>query len=364
MLVSAGLYTVFHAKLANPAEIEAGLASKKLLNLNDLSAREELLPALTMFSEPAERDLVARKIYYVSGGLSNVGAIGRIRITGEDVRGARGLKGYRDRLQVRDSVTLLTGEQLRQLKPLFVVRSPGAASGGRSCCGRCCFLAVFLLVHAWWSLRGFRGDQYLLPAVMLLSGAGLILMVSAARPGARQLCCSSISPRASVVGCVLLAAAAWLDYERLLRQAELRAAAGQLRAFRRADPVRQRPGHQRRQGQSARLPAGGDHPPAAGPLPGRIFRQPLGRAAARARNAAPRWRKLTSRFDIPPVEYTLPALVCVALSLVFFFLQKDMGPALVFACLFLVLYGMARGSVLVPAVGLTLVGCRLPLRAM
>ena len=33
-----------------------------------------------------------------------------------------------------------------------------------------------------------------------------------------------------------------------------------------------------------------------------------------------------------------------------------MGPALVFACLFLTLYGMARGSALVPLAGLTLLG--------
>jgi cell division protein FtsW (lipid II flippase) len=65
--------------------------------------------------------------------------------------------------------------------------------------------------------------------------------------------------------------------------------------------------------------------------------------------------RLTSRFDIPPVEYTLPALVSVLLSLVFFFLQRDMGPALVFACLFLLLYGVARRSALVPVAGLTLV---------
>ena len=65
---------------------------------------------------------------------------------------------------------------------------------------------------------------------------------------------------------------------------------------------------------------------------------------------------LTRRFDIPPLEYTLPVLVCVALSLAFFFLQKDMGPALVFACLFLALYGMARGSAFLPAAGLALLG--------
>ena len=70
-----------------------------------------------------------------------------------------------------------------------------------------------------------------------------------------------------------------------------------------------------------------------------------------ARETRAKMAKLTSRFDIPPVEYTLPALVCAALSVVFFFLQRDMGPALVFACLFLMLYGMARGSAFVPVLG-------------
>ena len=63
---------------------------------------------------------------------------------------------------------------------------------------------------------------------------------------------------------------------------------------------------------------------------------------------------LTRRIDIPPLEYTMPMLACVALSLVFFFLQKDMGPALIFGCLFLTLYGLARGSAFVPAAGLGL----------
>ena len=75
-----------------------------------------------------------------------------------------------------------------------------------------------------------------------------------------------------------------------------------------------------------------------------------------AREHRPSLAALTSRFDIPPVEYTLPVLVSVALCLAFFFLQKDMGPALVFACLFLTLYGIARGSAFVPLAGLTLLG--------
>ncbi len=45
---------------------------------------------------------------------------------------------------------------------------------------------------------------------------------------------------------------------------------------------------------------------------------------------------------------------CVALSLVFFFVQRDMGPALVFACLFLTLYGIARASAFLPVLGLSM----------
>src|SRR6185369_15394808 len=62
-----------------------------------------------------------------------------------------------------------------------------------------------------------------------------------------------------------------------------------------------------------------------------------------ARETRPALAKLTSRLDIPPVEYTLPVAVSV-------------GPAMVFACLFLVLYGIARGSAFVPAVGLAMLG--------
>src|ERR1700692_3246989 len=108
-----------------PAGIDRGLAAKQLLNLNNLGAREELLPALTMFPDAAEREFVARKIFYAAGGLSNVGAIARIRVTAEEAGNPRALAHFRDRMGNRGSVALLTGDQLRALKPLFVVRRPG-----------------------------------------------------------------------------------------------------------------------------------------------------------------------------------------------------------------------------------------------
>src|ERR1017187_7034935 len=76
--------------------VVAGLSAKRLLNLNELGAREELIPALTpYFPNSGERDAAARDIYYLTGSLPNVGGIARKK--------------------------LLTSEQFRQLKPLMVV---------------------------------------------------------------------------------------------------------------------------------------------------------------------------------------------------------------------------------------------------
>jgi len=44
------------------------------------------------------------------------------------------------------------------------------------------FFAGFLLAHAWFSLRGFRGDETFLPTILLLTGIGLILMISLRDP--------------------------------------------------------------------------------------------------------------------------------------------------------------------------------------
>src|ERR1017187_10764963 len=56
-------FLVYRAKTRSFAEIENGLAAKQLLNLNDLAAREDLLPYLAIFTEPPQRQFVARRIY-------------------------------------------------------------------------------------------------------------------------------------------------------------------------------------------------------------------------------------------------------------------------------------------------------------
>jgi cell division protein FtsW (lipid II flippase) len=328
LLAGAGLYRVHQAKTEGLAEVDAGLAARRLLNLNDLGAREELLPALTpLFPKMRERDTAAREIYYLTGSLSNVGGIAHKK--------------------------LLTGEQFRQLKPLLVVRRPAQFQRAFYLwCG--IFFAAFWLAHLWWSVRGFTGDQTFLPALLALNGAGLILMVSLRDPVRDNLLFVEFAQGAAA-GAVLLAAFSGLDYERLTGKLSFVPLAASFAL-------------------SVLLVIFGTGPGTSdakvnlfGFQPVEIIRVLLvfflaGYFAQRwdvlrhARETRPKLAALTGRFDIPPVEYTLPVLVSVGLSLVFFFLQKDMGPALVFACLFLTLYGMARGSAFVPIAGFAVLG--------
>jgi cell division protein FtsW (lipid II flippase) len=321
-LVAGGLWLVHRAKSAALPEVEAGLTSKKLLNLNALSAREDLIPGLTpTFARQREREEAARQIYYLSGSLPNVGAIMRTK--------------------------LFTGEQFRQLKPQFVVRTPKAFDRAFFLWSGV-FFAAFLLVHVYWNIHGFAGDQMFLPAILLLSGIGLILMISLRDPVRDTLLFVDFAQGAAA-GVLLMAALSSMDYEKLTGKLSY---VPLIASF----------------VLSALLILFGSGPGTSdakvnlfGFQPVEIIRILL--VFFLAGYFATRWdvlrharetRGALARYNMPPVEFTIPVAVSVALSLIFFFLQKDMGPALVFACLFLALYGIARNSALVPAAGLAI----------
>ena len=48
---------------------------------------------------------------------------------------------------------------------------------------------------------------------------------------------------------------------------------------------------------------------------------------------------------MPRADYVLPVVAGVAAALLFFFLQKDLGPALFLSCVFLITYAIARNRV-------------------
>jgi cell division protein FtsW (lipid II flippase) len=327
ILVATGLYLVYRAKTHDFNDVEKALASKQLIDLNRLGAREDLLPALTVISDARRREEAVRRIYDISGNLANVGAVARQR-------------------------ELLTSEEFRAFKPLVVIRQP-ARFRRAFFLWVAVFFAAFLAAHAWLSAGGFRGDQTYLPVLLLLTGVGLILMISLRDPLRDNMLFVDFA-QGVAGGCVLLALASSLDFERLFGKLSF---VPLLASFL----------------LSVLLILFGHGPGASDAKVNLLGFQPIeiirlllvfflaGYFAQRwdvlrhAQERRPSVAALTSRFDIPPLEYILPAFVSVALSLLFFFLQKDLGPALVFACLFLALYGLARGSGFLPTVGLALV---------
>ena len=343
LLLLFGFLLVYSAKTRAFAEIETSLANKQLLDLNDLNAREDLLPFLGLFTVPAERQFVARRIYDASGSLRNVGGIARLRVSPAETEAARGLKSFRGR------TLLLSAEQFRALKPSFLVRRP-AQFRRAFLIWIAIFFAAFWAVHLWWSVRAFAGDSTLLPAVLLLTGIGLNLMISLRDPVRDSLLFLDFAEGVAA-GCVVLALASALDYERLLGKLSF---VPLLASF----------------ALSALLIVFGYGPGTSDAKVNLFGFQPIeivrillilflaGYFAQRwdvlrhAREQRPRLALFNRLGGIPPLEYTIPIFACVALSLLFFFLQKDMGPAMVFTCLFLALYAIARQDTLVAAAGL------------
>src|SRR5262249_37063933 len=132
-----------------------------------------VLPLLTMFPNAAEREFVARRIYYAAGALPNAGALARIR--GEADTPVRG-RPFRTGNQ-----PLLTSAQFQLLKPHVVVRTP-ARFKRDFLVWTVLFVFAFLGVQLCWQIRGFNGDRALLTPIFFLTGAGLILMVSLRDP--------------------------------------------------------------------------------------------------------------------------------------------------------------------------------------
>ncbi len=151
---------------------------------------------------------MARRIYDAIRSAAErrrAGAVACIRCG--DARGARPEI-------VAGTPALLTGEQFRQLKPSFVVRRP-AQFRRAFLLWVAVFFAAFWAAHLWWSARRFQGDGALLPSILLLTGAGLILMVSLRDPVRDNLLFVDFA-QGVAAGCILLALASALDYERML----------------------------------------------------------------------------------------------------------------------------------------------------
>ena len=144
MAIACGLVFVYFTK-AQHFRDTAGL-----LNLNSANRAGDLTPYLEMVQDggAAEKDL---RLLRAARPLHNVGSLARLRLP------------------------------LSKLKPMWIVRTPSEFR--REYVTWCSlYLGGFWLVWLAWRRAAFRGDVAILTGLQLLSGIGLILMVSLRDP--------------------------------------------------------------------------------------------------------------------------------------------------------------------------------------
>lgn len=358
VLVGSALTLLYLAK----AQFIAEPANQNRLNLTELSRKEQLLPALTMFASPNDRLFAARGIYdYLAdhgNSVPNAGALAAIRVNGSQIENTPRLEEYRTRLQQAKErhtgpnevrVSLLTGREFSELKPEVVVRTPGAFQKAFLLWSGL-LLALFVAVHVFWQVRGFGGNQGILPGLLLLSGIGLCLSISLRDPLRDSLSFVNFA-QGIAGGVVLLAILSEIDFEERFARLSFvplllaLLLSGVLVVFG-SGPS----------GSDAKVNLGFFQPVEAIKILLVFFL--AGYMASRweflreLKDRRPGLAKVSKYFEVPRLDYLLPVVLGMAFALLFFFLQRDMGPALLIACTFLILYAVARNRVLLSTAGL------------
>jgi cell division protein FtsW (lipid II flippase) len=310
------------------------------INLNDVKDASELSPPLErVFTEAGPRRAAATQLYdFVSAlrtrdeRLPNVGALlgAKVVVNGE----AR---------------QVLTREQLTVLKPAVVVRTHEKHLAQLLLWGAVYLASVWVVALFWWA-RGIRGDYLLLSVAHLLTVLGFAALLSRQDP-LRDTQLFIRFAQVTAAGHVLFACVSAMDFRRVSRLGLTYLPL--LGAF----------------VLSLLLvvfgsgPAGSSAKVNLGPMqPVEFIRLLL--ALFLAGYFARRWEVLrgvrghTVRsvpvpdwLNLPRVDYVLPVVAGVGVALLFFFVQRDLGPALFLSCVFLITYAIARNRV-----GLALAG--------
>jgi cell division protein FtsI/penicillin-binding protein 2/cell division protein FtsW (lipid II flippase) len=393
-IIIVALLMVSLAKSAELQESSARLAQRPVLDLNRISSQAQLLPYVADLPD-SDRPYVAERIYDAlhSHKAQNVGAIARLRVKQSDLRRRPGLAALSERIRAevehrekarserlarmswlgrrfialrewlmpppeRDpSIPLLTQQQFRNLKPWFTVRTVNEFRIQLLLWALAYFVALYGL-HLFWRARSFAGDNLILPMVHLLTGVGLVLMVSLRDPIRDTLAFSDFALGA-VLGAVAMGVFSVVDYERTTKRYSYVFLLGAITlGLLLASPLGTGPGT-----SDAKVTLFGFQPVEvirllivfflAGYFAEhwdvlRDLRQKTGVPLA-----------LAERFHVPRLDYVIPVAAGVAASLLLFFFLKDLGPALVIGSLFLILYSIARHRVLAALCGLLIIvlGC-------
>jgi len=359
VIVVVGLWLVYRAKSAAFPDSQSKLDAGQIVNVNSVTRPPELLPFLADIPSGSERLFTANQIVSAirAGKLPNVGALGKIRVTENQIQGKSGFDSLAERMTHAiprgdnpKSIALLTPLELRNIKPFLTVRSP-AQFRKAFLTYAAFFFVVFFAVHVFWRYRGFAGDNLILPATEVLCGVGLMLMISLRDPLRDTLMFAEFT-QGIVAGCVAMAIFSQLNYDKLMgRYSYVFLLATVILGLLLASPLGTGPGT-----SDAKVNL--------------FFFQPVeimrilivfflaGYFAADwdvLRDLRQKQGWLAKHFHIPRLDYAMPVAAGVLVGVAIFFVLKDNGPALVIGSLFLILYAIARKRVLGAVVGFAII---------
>jgi cell division protein FtsW (lipid II flippase) len=307
------------------------------VNLNAIAKADDLLPLLaTALPDADQRRATATQLaQFILSRRESASAFG--------LRREGLLPNVGALLDAKDSATgrtILTRGELAVIKPFAIVRTAEAHQQLVVQWGAIYLASVWFVVLFWWA-RGMRGDVQLLAAAHLLTALGFAALVSRQDP-LRDTTLFVRHVQLTAAGLLCFALVSAIDLRRLARASfSYLPLAGALAL-------------------SVALivlgagPTGSNAKVNLGPLqPVEFVRLLL--ALFLAGYFAKRWdllRQVRGRrvrafdvpswMDVPRAEYLLPVLGGVGIALLFFFLQRDLGPALFLSCVFLLTYALAR----------------------
>lgn len=335
---------VYAAKSTGMSETLAAQRRGELVNLNAVRGVGQLEAALRgALPDSVERAGAAARVFALTpaGGarrpLENVGALATLRTLAPVDSGRR----------------LFSVEQFQALKAPLVVREAGRF---RSEFLRCALIlvAAFAFMHVGLHATGRSGDRWLLPIVFALTGIGFAMMVSLRDPLRDQMLFARFA-EGTLLGGAALVLCAIPSYERtVLRRLAFIPLIGALAL-------------------SIALVALGGGPAGSdarvnlfGAQPMELIRVLL--VLFLAGYFATRWellRELNERplggawwlrlLELPRLHHVLPVVIGVAASVLTYFVQRDLGPALLLFGLFLALYAITRRGIAIAFGGLAAV---------
>jgi cell division protein FtsW (lipid II flippase) len=333
------------------------------IDLNGVADARVLEPIFqTVFERPADARLAARELFGflrtadgAARKIANVGAVSRVRVPAATIDRAGGATAYRQRLaddRARaaaagkappDTVALVTGSELAAIKPRLVVRSRTDVRRALLLWGAL-YVAAFHAVAFLWRRRGMAGDRVLLAIAHALTAVGFAIMVSRADP-LRDITLFVRYAQGILAGLALVAGISILSVRSaLLRHFSYLPLAGALLLSITLIVFGSGPS-----GSNAKVNLGPLQPIEAIRILLALFLAGYFARHWEVLRAVPETSvgglRVPRWLNVPRVRYAVPVMIGVGAALALFFLQRDLGPALMLAVVFLAVYGSARGTV-------------------